>query len=233
MPRWDPRPEWSGEDAYVLGGGDSLRHFSWDLIRGQPTIGCNSNFILGHEIVEIAIFGDILWWERIGRLGTTDARILDKLEGDRLYHARYGLQAFGGRVVGTTPRLYNNTCPWLLTMARHGTAGLASPGTGALAWAGNTGCAAVNLALTLGARRVYLLGFDMHLGKSNGKSNWHDVRYEADKASVYQKFCREFEHISRTLPIVFPGREIWNVTDDSNLNVFPKVSLAEHFAQRK
>lgn len=204
MPRWDPNPIWQGEDAYVVGGGNSLRHFDWGLIRGRNTIGCNSAYVLGPEIIKIVLFGDSRWWEEIGHKGT---------------------ESYGGLVVSCSPRLVHSKCPWLLTMERHEKVGL---GKTKLGWHGNTGAAAINLALILGAKRVFLLGFDMRMGEGH-KPNWHDLRYEKGKPEVYNRFVHEMRHIPRTLPETFPGCEIINVTDDSELNLFPKVSIAEHF----
>lgn len=208
MPRWSPSQEWAGEDAYVIGGGPSLRNFDWDLLRGKNTIGCNSAFILGVDIVKICIFADFLWWKKIGERGT---------------------ERYGGRVVGVADELKRETCPWLLTMDRTETqVGL---GTKKLGYNGNTGSLALNLALVLGARRVYLLGFDMKLATVDDtpRANWHTLRYEPAKASVYDKFLTGFLDVARELPIKFPGCEVWNVTRDSDLKSFPRVTPEAHF----
>src|SRR5690606_35193402 len=112
---------------------------------------------------------------------------------------------------------------------------------------GNTGSLAINLALILGAKRVFLLGFDMKLAprdeatnrhgrehglRHEGRANWHDVRYEAAQRDAYPRFMSQMVHIARSLPEVFPGCEIVNVTDDSNLNLFPKVSIRDHFSTK-
>lgn len=201
---------WKGEDAYVIGGGPSLRKFDWGSISGKNTIGCNSAFILGSDICQIVVFGDIGWWENIGRQGTEE---------------------YGGIVVGCSNKLHNANCPWLLTMERNGKAEF---GIDKLVWAGNTGSLAINLALILGARRVFLLGFDMFT-KNMSDPNWHLVRRLTPSKNAeppYPRFIAEFNRISRSLPRIFPGREVINVTDESKLEGFPKVSLREHFAER-
>lgn len=181
--------------------------FDWDLIRGKNTIGCNGAYSLGHSIVKVVLFADLEWWERLGYEGT---------------------QNYGGLVVSVEPKLDKSDCPWLLKMRRGGQRqGLQHD---ALVWAGNTGAAAINLALILGARRVFLLGFDMKLSEK-GKANWHELRYQKANPEVYNRFLREFYQVSNTLEEVFPGCEVVNVTDDSRLNLFPKVSAAEHFQE--
>lgn len=207
MHRWVPSQEWRGEDAYIIGGGPSLRYFYWDHLRGKNTIGCNSAFLLGHDIVKILLFADIHWWRKIGEKGT---------------------ESFGGRVVGCSDkRIRKETCPWLLIMDRQDD-GL---GRDRLAFNSNTGAMAVNLALILGARRVFLLGFDMKLG-DGGRANWHDLRCEPPQKTVYSRFIRGFDSLAGALPEVFPGCEVWNVTNDSDLNSFPKVTPEGHFLRQ-
>lgn len=209
MPKWVPGEKWKGEDAYIIGGGDSLRfqNFNWELLRGKNTIGCNSALILGSGICKIMLFGDIRWWHQLGR---------DEAE------------KYGGMVVGCNPKLKDDQTPWLLTMERHGRA--REFGTEFPAWGDNTGCLAVNLALILGAQRVFLLGFDMQLGPT-GRANWHTLRYEKNTPAVYPKFIAHFKDMAKSLPKVFPGREVINVNDDSKLVCFPQVSLEEHFGK--
>lgn len=201
---WTPDKEWDEEDAYVVGGGPSLRNFDWSLLHGKNAIGCNSAYILGAAVVPIVVFGDHEWWDKIGHEGT----------------ARYG-----GRVVGAV-RYKLRPCPWLLTMERQ-EFGL---GTSWLGWNGNSGSLAVNLALILGARRVFLLGFDMRLG-GEGRANWHDLRYQSVGGDVYGRFIQGFGRVAKALPQVFPRRSVVNLTDSSDLPHFEKVSLAVHFGR--
>lgn len=202
MPRWKPEQFWKDQDVYIIGGGPSLEGFDWDILKDKNTIGCNSAFIHGHEICKICIFGDIKWW----------------------VNSREELKKFKGTVVTTAPKLEMADVPWLKTMKRvH--SGLALDGLG---WNGNTGASAINLALLLGAKRIFLLGFDMKLG-SYGQANWHDRRFEPAREEVYIRFLRGYIDVARDLQSLFPDAEVFNVTDDSDLNVFPKVSLEDHF----
>lgn len=205
---------WQGDDAYIIGGGPSLAAFDWELIRGKNTIGCNSAFILGSDVVKVLIFGDYQWWENIGR---------DQLP------------AFGGIVVGCSERLNDdhNLPRWVLTMDRHPPRHKQSwlGTTSTLGWYGNTGGLAINLALILGARRVFLLGFDMK--EQGARHNWHDLRFEAGLPAVYPNFKRQLAALARHVPLTFPGREVVNVSNVSELEAFPKVSLEDHFGALK
>lgn len=206
MPRWNPSQTWKDQDAYIIGGGPSLKGFDWGLLRGKNTIGCNSAFILGSEIVKINIFGDYDWWIKIGQN-----------EGAK----------YGGMMVACSPRLKDDPTPWLLWLGRHDNStglGIERP-----CFNGNTGSLALNLALILGARRVFLLGYDMKAPDPVKQPNWHNLRYQDGRAESYRRFIRQFAPVAKQLPVKFPGCEIWNVTDDSDLPYFPKVSVAEHF----
>lgn len=198
---------WDGREVYVVGGGPSLKPFDWDLIRGKNTIGCNSAFILGADIIKINLFADFLWWKSIGEV---DGAV------------------YGGMMVGCCPRLEKEkNPPWLLTLPRKDFSGLAHD---ALGFNGNTGAMAINLALILGAKRVYLLGFDMK-APDPANPNWHNVRYEKGNADVYKRFILNFKFVWNELPTKFPGREVINVTDDSDLPYFPRLSTIEHFGR--
>lgn len=207
MRRWVPSQIWNGQDAYIIGGGPSLARFDWELLRDKNTIGCNSAFILGAGICKICVFGDLDWWQKIGH--------------DQL-------QEYGGPVVGCCAALSDCPTPeWLLYIEREDRFGLSND---KLCWNGHTGSLAINLALRLGARRVCLLGFDMSMPEG-GNPNWHDVRYDRGDPTCYPRYVKGFKYIVRDLPVRFPGTEILNVTDNSKLDCFPKISMQEHFGE--
>lgn len=201
---WTPIEAWKDEDCYIIGGGPSLSTFDWRLLLGHNTIGCNSAFRLGPAVVSYCIFGDVDFF----------SMPLNRKE----------LEAFPNPVVTACPALYRNETPWLKQMKR-APRGLH---TNALGWNGCTGAMAINLALLLGARRIFLLGFDMKLDGT--RNNWHDYGKRV-LPEVFNRFRRGFAFIASDLPVKFPGREVINVNDDSDLNVFPKVRLEDHFGK--
>lgn len=210
MPRWKPESVWRDKDVFIIGGGDSLRSFDWTLLEDECTIGCNTAFTLGPKICKICIFGDFKWFD-IFQVELTKYATQNK-----------------GVVFTNTPKLLDTTLPWLYTMPRE-MRGLHKQ---ALGWNGNTGASAINLALILGATTVYLLGFDMMLSNEQ-RPNWHDRLIQKPKASVYKDFCKDFGRVASDLGKVFPGREVVNVTDKSNLEVFPKIGVEEFWNSRK
>lgn len=206
MPHWIPEAKWKDEDVFIIGGGESLKGFDWSLLKDELTVGCNSAFTLGEEICKICIFGDAKWFNK--------------------YQSE--LQEYKGVLFTNASQLRNTRLSWLWTMPRKGK-GL---GVNALGWNTNTGAAAINLALILGAQRIFLLGFDMHLSK-DGKSNWHNRLMGKQKEIVYEKFIEGFTRVSIDLKKLFSDREVINVTDNSDLDIFPKVSCKQFWNERK
>jgi len=205
MSGWLPIPAWRGQDCYIIGGGPSLRQFDWQLLRGKHTIGCNDAFRLGPDICNVCVFGDLKFWEAY------------KLQ----------LRMYGGMVVTNCPALYKASIPWLRCMKRKAR-GLFLD---ALGWNASTGAAAANLALLMGAQRVFLLGFDMAMGKDG--PNWHDHQLQEVTPASYDRFRSQFAYVKRDLERLWPTREVINVTDGSRLDVFPKVSVDAHFGLGK
>ncbi len=205
MPRWTPEAKWQDQDVFIIGGGHSLEPFDFNLLKPELTIGCNTAYQYGIEICKICFFGDSKWWKE----------------------HKERLEQFKGAVFTNVPQLQKDTTPWLWIMGRE-QRGLSHT---ALGWNNNTGAGAVNLALLLGAKKVFLLGFDMHLSK-NGKPNWHNQLLDKPNKNVYLKFIKGFGRLAKDLPEKFPGSEIFNVTDDSSLNLFPKIGVKKFWDER-
>lgn len=206
MPRWIPTAKWEGRDVFIIGGGDSLRKFDWNLLKDECTVGCNTAFALGVEVCKVCIFGDAKWFKKY----------------------KNKLEKYEGVLFTNVTELQHSKCKWLWTLPRKAK-GLS---TTRLGWNTNTGGAAINLALILGAKRVFLLGFDMQLS-AEGRPNWHNLGLDEPAVGTYEKFCEGFERIVPDLRKTFPGREIINVTDNSNLYCFPRIGCEQFWNERK
>jgi len=206
MPVWRPTTNWEHQEVFIIGGGDSLRHFDWSLLKDERTIGCNDAYKLGADICKLCVFGDVVWFQE----------------------NESALAAYKGVVFTNAVRLYHTQLPWLWTLQRK-PIGLSRS---KLAWNGNTGATAVNLALILGANKIFLLGFDMHLAK-DGKKNWHSQLSTRPKKSNYAKFLEGFLQLSIALKSGIFNCEIINVTDNSDLDLFQKVACAKFWDERR
>ncbi len=205
MPRWKPVETWKDKDVFIIGGGDSLREFDWSLLKSECTIGCNDAYTLGEEICKLHIFGDMKWFKE----------------------HKNQLMNYKGTVFTSHHELLRTQADWIWTLERQAK-GLSKTKLG---WNKNTGANAINLALILGAKKVYLLGFDCKLSEQ-GKPNWHDHLLSPPNAKVYKRFNQAFKTLASWMPRRFPDREIINITDDSGLDVFPKVSCDKFWKDR-
>lgn len=200
MPNERPLPDWKGEDVFLIGGGPSLKSFDFNNLREKNVIGCNQAFLKGEGICPVCVFGDSTFYER--------------------YWVELGMYA--GQVVTNYDRFLDP--PSWMKVFRRQDEGLCGGG-GVLAWNNNTGALAINLALQMGAERIFLLGYD--LGKVGDDSHWHDHNGTQDDA-LYEKFQEGFAVVERLRPLTFPGRQIFNITNGgSRLYVFPRVSFSD------
>lgn len=205
MPKTISLPDWSGQDVYLIGGGPSLRGFDFNQLIPRNTIGCNHAFLLGPAICKVCIFGDFKFWA----------------------HYSMALAEFAGWVA-SPKHTDTHQADWIHFFPRQYD-GLA---TDKLAWNANTGAAAINLALILGAKRIYLLGYDCTMDYANRSkpesSHWHDQRIEVPQAQHYARFAQGFCQVADALPIVFPGRQVFNVSEGSSkLECFPIVNFSD------
>lgn len=220
MEKHIPQPVFLNEEVYIIGGGPSLKDFDWSLLRGLNTIGCNDAYTLGSEICNCCIFGDIRWWEK----------------------HKEALENYNGEIYCIEPRLFSKQLPERIKHVRRYASGLQIDGVG---WNGNTGFAAINLAILFGSKKIYLLGFDMKRQPiseterckkaipEKTRSNWHKNNLDNNPDSVYKKFLHWADFVERDWHEKFWDVQIFNITDDSALEIFPKISLKEFFLKRE
>lgn len=89
---------------------------------------------------------------------------------------------------------------------------------------GNSGYQAVNLAYHFGARRIVLLGFDMHRQAGGHWHGEHDGMLSAP-AGHFPVWRRAFERLAFDLSQ--EGVRVFNATEGTALRCFPRVTLAE------
>ena len=202
MPKWTLVQSWKDQEVFVVGGGESLKGFDWDLLKSVRTIGCNDAYLHG---TDICFFGDKKWFT----------------------HHESQLRMYQGLVFTHCPQLHKSKLPWLWQIGRE-SRGI---NDSSIAWNYNTGAGAISLAVLLGAVKIYLLGFDMKLSK-DGKSNWHANKLNKPNKDVYPKFLKGFGWLAKGLKEKHPDVEVINITDDSALEEFPKIGVKEFWSNR-
>lgn len=191
-------PLWKGETVYIIGGGPSLKGFEWNKLRGKKTIALN-------KAVQFWPASDALYW--------TDGRVWSWLKEDII--------KFKGKRFTLSPRSY----PCEVTLLKRGKKLGIEWSSDSIAHGNNSGAAAINLAIHLGAKRIILLGYDM--GKNNKESHFHNgypTKVTAD--NIYKnQFLPAFTAINNDLK----GKniQIFNACPTSKLNTFKKITIEE------
>ena len=196
-------PIWKGDTVYIVGGGPSLKGFEWNKLRGKKTIVINKAIKFWPE-------ADVMYW--------TDGRVYNWLKEDII--------KFKGKRFTISPRSY----PCDVTVLRRGKKLGIEWSMDSIAHGSNSGAAAINLALHLGAKRIILLGYDM--GRNNSESHFHDgypTSVTAD--NIYKnQFLPSFSVIRDD--IKGKGIQVFNACLTSKLNAFKKITIEEALAFR-
>jgi hypothetical protein len=197
---WNPTDLWRGEDAILIGGGSSLQNFPFEKLAGKKVIGINHAYKLGSHIVSLCYFGDAQFWEK----------------------EKWNIEESDVEFVTDSPALLPLNLPYIHKMKRL-QEGIGEGST--LGWNWSSGAAAINLAYTMGARRIFLLGYD--LTNLEGRSHWHYWNPAPIPEESFNRFRRGFEIVAKELK----GKvDIFNVTDGSSqLYLFPRVNFEKFF----
>lgn len=204
MEYWEPDPIWQGEDVYIIGGGPSLKKFEhWDVLLEKNTIGCNTAYVLGSNICNFVFFLDKSFWDK----------------------NKEQLAKYQGPVVSNLSNFAIHKPPKWVKVMRRIPRGLGTGDT--IASNFSSGACAVNLAITLGAANVYLLGIDVK--SIDGDVNWHDESTNKPSKRGYLKFIEGFQLLADAVREQKLHVKIINVNNDSNLRVFPTECVEDHF----
>jgi hypothetical protein len=193
----------NNDTFYIVGGGPSLKKgFNWNRLKGKRTIVINR----AHEDVpwaEILFFADNRFFE----------------------NQRDKILQFPGRIIAGTLKPVDH--PRVEHYKVSGIPGIELR-NGYLRSGNNSGYATINLAILLGARKIYLLGIDMKFGE-NGETHYHDGHHTKE-GNLIANFERQFDKMIpffSDLPPILKrlGVEVYNVNPDSELTVFPKLTF--------
>lgn len=144
------------------------------------------------------------------------------------WEAHRGVPEFAGLKFGIARTKHMRPIKGLgdVTFLRNtGTAGL-EPDPQGLRTGMNSGFAAINLAVHLGAARMILLGYNM--SPVNGKRHFFGNHKGLNNSSDYNRFARYFHTIAEPLRTL--GIEVINATFPSRLTAFPQQPLREVLA---
>lgn len=224
---WSVPRIWDGGDVWILGGGPSIvtqfgipEELAFQVRAGLRPISDYNEYLRPihdkHVIgINVAyLLGDWIDWVFFG----------DK----NFFHNNLrGLVAFKNLVITKVVEL-SGEADWLKIIPDDPdkTLGI-SEHPGKLCWNGNSGAAAISLAANAGAKRIFLLGFDMHADPNNAK-HWHMKYKREDGHNPTPPFGR---HLAGFGQIAYDakkrGIEIINVCPGSAIGHFRKVNLKD------
>lgn len=204
---------WKGQRCFIIGGGPSLKGFDWSLLEGELTIGCNLAFEAFDPCMVVAVdkrfYQWILWGEYEEKHPGLRQRFLDLNVGKYLLYPPESLSNFYTGI-DIIPR--NNSGTLSTTLAE------------GVMMGSNTGFAAINLALCLGADPIYLLGFDMSGDGAGKQAHFHAGHPTIQADTCYPKFIETFD---RFAPELSKHARIVNLNPESKLEHFEKVAWAD------
>jgi len=209
-----PNKTWSRSRCFIIGGGPSLKGFDFSRLDNELTIAVNRvhEFIKSPSIIffidEDGFYKDLMCRE-FGR------EALDKFNDSKAMKIALNISGHKyGRGIYSIPISKN---PEMTFDLKDG-----------LYDGGNSGYAALNLAVCLGATTIYLLGFDMK-GDGKGKQTWFHSGYKiVGSERSYKKWVEEF---NKTIPgLAKHGINVYNLNAESAIRCFEFKKFEEIYS---
>lgn len=212
----------SNQDCFLLAGGPSLKGFDFKRLDGKFTIGVNKIFKIFHPNIIYCMdrkFYNYLHLPAERKL-TEDANILNEWLTSPAIKAflspstspKKNERFFKESFIEVIPRISNKCISFDINEGIY-------PGT-------NSGFGALSLAIALGFKKIYLLGYDL---KINGKDTHFHKGYPNQSIDTQQRHLNNFK---RTFEFFAPkikeaGVTVINLTPDSALTCFDKMNIEE------
>jgi hypothetical protein len=195
---------WPGETIACLATGPSLTQSDCDYLRGRVrVIAINDSYRLA-PWADVLYSSDRRWWPHY--------KGVPSFEG-----SKFGVGSGQGKANPFTGY------PEIRVQKNTGYSGLEIEPNG-LRTGRNSGYAAINLAVHLGAARILLLGYNMsHQNGSHFFGN-HPAGLN-QSAALYPGFRRSFDSLVE--PLKAAGIEVINCTPNTSLHTFPRRALRD------
>ena len=195
-----PDKPWAGQRCWIIGGGKSLEGFDFNLLRGENVIAIN-------RAIEVAPFAEVMFSMDSRLYGWYKRRNPEMpAEAHDAFHAFRGLRVW---TAGDGDSFDND----VLLVKRLGNHGLSTSLRDGVFTGGNSGYAALQLAVCLGATNIHLLGYDMTRG------NWHSG-YPTDGSDPSTRgWIEGFNKLAPQLEAL--GVKVVNMNPASKLQCFP------------
>lgn len=194
---------WAGQPCFIIGGGPSLTGFDFNRLRGKGRV------IAINRAFEFATWADMLFFMDWKFYKLCHDRP-DRLE---LWKAFQGIRVFCNLMGRKLEDCYN-----VRSLGRHGMSWSIQKG---IYHGNNSGHGALNMALALGCRPIYLLGYDMN---RDPRGHFHSGYGHKPNPHVAEIFIKSFKELAGRIPKV---DFIYNCNPQSGLRVWPFKTIDE------
>lgn len=196
---------WPSSTIVCIASGPSLTAEDCARVRGRaPIIAINDAVRLVPD-ADVLYSSDASWWKRA-----------------------HGAPNFLGlKFAIESPSLPARRCRWpgIIVLRNTGDAGLETSPSG-LRTGRNSGYAAINLAVHLGATRVVLLGYDMGLGPNGRRHFCEDAVIHP--SSPFESFRRLYQTLVE--PLKLAGVQVVNCSRATRLTAFRRAPIEDVLA---
>lgn len=205
-----PTGSWKNQRCFIIGGGPSLEGFNFKQLKNEKIIAINKAFVdVPFAEIQFAVDRQFQDW------------ILDPEKGgEKMSKAHAFWSNFKGHKVWLKMpgNIYKNGIEFV-NLAGH--EGISTSLEEGIYDGSNSGYAAINLAIALGANPIYLLGYDMkHKGK---KSHYHEGYPKPQTDNQLKLFSKKFPKLAKLAEE--KGIKIINLNKDSALKCFEFESI--------
>jgi len=199
--------------CFIIAGGPSLQGFDFSSLSNHFTIAINKCF--QYFPASCMYMMDMKFFRKLvsKEYGSEIYMKWQEFQGRKFLLGSSRKRKFDSKGTELIPRIESKTLSFDLCKGIY-------PGN-------NSGFGALMLAIALGYKEIYLLGYDM---KCKGqKIHWHEG-YSGQKVDrldsrLRKKFIRPFQEFESI--IKDNGINVYNCNPDSGLHVFPKISVEE------
>jgi len=203
--------QWSGKKCFLLGGGPSLKGFDYNFLSGQLTIGINRTFEVFEPTLLYCMDARFYDWVVFGEPG----KGVD-LERKKRWNSLLSLKVF----LGTKGKKYKEG---VVTVRRRTEQTISLDLKKGIYGGTNSGFGALMLAIALGAKEIYLLGYDFKVEEKD--THWHNGYGWLSKKkqeNVLKTYIKIFERFAPTIDRM--GIKVINLNPDSALRCFRRES---------
>lgn len=200
---------WAGETVAILATGPSLTQADVDACRGLRVIAVNDAFRLA-PWADCLYATDVSWWlthQQTAPLFAGPKWSVDHVTWDASRRERF---------------------PHVQRLANTGVTGIDTDPTG-LRHGGNSGYAALNLAVHYGAARILLLGYDLQHGDDGRTHFFGNHPGSLNNRSPYHQYLANFA--TTVAPLRALGIDVVNCSPRSALSCFPLARLHDALAK--